>query len=370
MPLRESVSLIRGKKGTRVGLTILRQGETTDRFSITIVRDTIDLAEQAAKLRFEQRAVGDEKFKLAVLELPSFYGDPDPDKRQCTKDVAELLRQVKQEEADGLLLDLSKNGGGLLPHAVTVSGFFLREGEIVGIEDAHGRRQELKDRDKEILYAGPLVVHTSRASASATEILAGALKDYQRAVIAGGEHTFGKGTVQTVVEYPRGRSEGAIKVTTALFFRPGGRSTQHRGVEADVVIPSLLSRDDYGEKSQPYSLLNQVVVPFLGNSANGGKDSERWRPIADETLAELSERSRRRIEVSEEFAEIRETLKKQSENQGVVRLEDLLKEKEEEQEKAEPEKDSDAPEGDQEEAPSPQLEEAINVLADLVALTG
>jgi carboxyl-terminal processing protease len=370
MPLRESVSLIRGKKGTRVGLTILRQGETTDRFSITIVRDTIDLAEQAAKLRFEQRAVGDEKLKLAILELPSFYGDPDPDKRQCTKDVAELLRQVKQEEADGLLLDLSKNGGGLLPHAVTVSGFFLREGEIVGIEDAHGRRQELKDRDKEILYAGPLVVHTSRASASATEILAGALKDYQRAVIAGGEHTFGKGTVQTVVEYPRGRSEGAIKVTTALFFRPGGRSTQHRGVEADVVIPSLLSRDDYGEKSQPYSLLNQVVVPFLGNSANGGKDSERWRPIADETLAELSERSRRRIEVSEEFAEIRETLKKQSENQGVVRLEDLLKEKEEEQEKAEPEKDSDAPEGDQEEAPSPQLEEAINVLADLVALTG
>ena len=118
--------------------------------------------------------------------------------------------------ASDLLLDLSKNGGGLLPHAVTVSGFFLREGEIVGVEDARGRRQELEDRDEEILYSGPLVVHTSRASASATEILAGALKDYRRAVIAGGEHTFGKGTVQTVVEYPRGRSEGAIK---SLYHR-------------------------------------------------------------------------------------------------------------------------------------------------------
>jgi carboxyl-terminal processing protease len=371
LPLRESVSLIRGKKGTRVGLTILRQGESIDRFTITIVRDTIDLAEQAAKLRFEQREVEGRKLKLAILELPSFYGDPDPSKRQCTKDVAELLRQVKQEKADGLLLDLSKNGGGLLPHAVTISGFFLRTGEIVAVEDAHGRRQELKDRDDEILYSGPLVVHTSRASASATEILAGALKDYLRAVIAGDEHTFGKGTVQTVVEYPRGRSEGAIKITTALFFRPGGKSTQHGGVEADVVIPSLLSRDDFGEKNQPYSLLNQVVTPFLGNSDNGGSDSERWRPISTETLAELSERSQRRIEASEEFAEIREALTKARENPGVVTLADILKRKEEEREEAEPEKGSDAPESNEEqETPDPPLEEAINVLADLVALTG
>jgi carboxyl-terminal processing protease len=334
------------------------------------VRDTIDLAEEAAKLRFEQREVGDKKLKLAILELPSFYGDPNPGKRQCTKDVARLLHQVKQEKADGLVLDLSKNGGGLLPHAVTVSGFFLRQGEIVGVKDARGRRQELKDRDEEILYSGPLVVHTSRASASAAEILAGALKDYRRAVMAGDEHTFGKGTVQTVVKYPRGRSEGAIQVTTAFFFRPGGKSTQHGGVEADVLIPSLLSRDDFGEKNQPYSLLNQVVTPFLGSSANGGSDSERWRPITAETLAELSERSRRRVEASQEFAQIRESLKKQRENRGVVRLAELLKEKEEAEEKAEPEQGSDAPDGEEEETPSPQLEEAINVLADLVALAG
>ena len=306
-----------------------------------------------------------EALKLAIIDLPSFYGDPDPGKRQSSSDVATLLRQVQEEKADGLVLDLSRNGGGLLQHAVTISGFFLRKGEIVGIQNSNGQKQVLEDRNEGVLYTGPLVVHTSRASASASEILAGALKDYRRAVIAGDDHTFGKGTVQTVAEYPPGRGEGALKVTTQLFFRPGGKSTQNGGVEADVVIPSLLSSDDFGEEHQPYSLLNQETAPFLGDGANGRKGSvARWNPLSPETVATLSKRSRARIESSEEFAKVQEKLRKAEENGGVVRLSDILKENEEA--KAE-ENGSETAETDEEKS-TPQLEEAINVLGDLIEL--
>ena len=362
MPLRESVSLIRGKKGTKVGLSVLREGETTERFSITIVRDKIDLSEQAAKLRLEEREVNGRKVKLAIIDLPSFYGDPDPGKRQSSSDVAKLLRQVQEEKADGLVLDLSRNGGGLLQHAVTISGFFLRKGEIVGIQNSNGQKHVLKDRNDGILYTGPLVVHTSRASASSSEILAGALKDYRRAVIAGDDHTFGKGTVQTVAEYPPGRGEGALKVTTQLFFRPGGKSTQNGGVKADVVIPSMLSNEDFGEANQPYSLLNQETEPFLGDDANGRMGSPaRWKPLTPEMVATLSKRSQARIQSSEEFAKVQEKLRKARENGGVVRLADVLKENEEAK------AGENGSETDEEEF-TPQLEEAINVLADLVEL--
>jgi carboxyl-terminal processing protease len=307
MPLRDAVALIRGKKGTKVGLTVLRQSDKTERFSIEIVRDTIDLEEQAAKLRFEERDLDGKHLKLAVLELPSFYGDADPTKRQCTDDVTRLLAQVKQEKADGLLLDLSRNGGGLLQHAVEISGYFLREGEVVAIANGRGQKQMLRDPDRSTLYAGPLVVLISRVSASAAEILAGALKDYQRGVIVGDDHTFGKGTVQTVSTLPPG--EGALKITTGLFFRPGGQSTQHSGVPADVVMPSFLAGvgDEFGEKTQPYSLPPESIAPFLSDSANAEKGPDRWRRVTPGTVAVLSN-SKRRIEANAEFVELREKI--------------------------------------------------------------
>ncbi|MHC4422876.1 MAG: S41 family peptidase, partial [Planctomycetota bacterium] len=365
MPLRDAVSLIRGKAGTKVGLTILRQGEKTEKFNIEIVRAKIDLTEQAAKLHFEEHEADDKTFKLAILKLPSFYGDSDPSKRQCTDDVAGLLRQVQEQKADGLLLDLSRNGGGLLQHAVTISGFFIRKGEVVGIENARGRRQILADRDDGILYSGPMVVHTSRVSASASEILAGALKDYGRAVIVGDDHTFGKGTVQTVSQLPA--DNGALKVTTALFFRPGGLSTQHSGVDADIVLPSALSSDDYGEKSQRYSLPPQETTPFLGDDANTTAAALRWDPVQGDLVTLLAERSRSRVASSEEFEEIRERLAEAEESQGVVRVDELMKRREEEATGADEVEDPAAEED--EEPPTPQLEEAIRILSDLVALS-
>jgi carboxyl-terminal processing protease len=378
MPLRDSVSLIRGKKGTTVRLTVLRQAETTERFTVGIVRDEISLEDQAAALRFEEREVDGQTLKLAILELPSFYGDADPSKRQSTDDVAKLLLQINEAGADGLVLDLSRNGGGLLNHAVTVSGFFLRKGEIVKVQDARGQQEVLSDSDEGILYAGPLVIHTSRISASAAEILAGALKDYKRAVIAGDNHTFGKGTVQTVSSLPPGL--GALKITTAMFYRPGGKSTQHGGVEADVVIPSMLSGDDYGEKYQPFSIEGNEIQAFRSSYAIANPRSNAWTVVSKETVEKLASESKRRIEASSEFAEVYQKLEEVRQNAGVVRPADLIERREEEREKSkecEPStgeldgEDSEVNAGDQgdddAEEISPQLAEATNVLVDLIA---
>jgi carboxyl-terminal processing protease len=387
MPLRDAVSLIRGKKGTRVHLTVLRQGEKTERFPISIVRDTIDLAEQAAKLRYEKREVEGRTYKLAVIELPSFYGDSDPSRRQCTDDLEKLLEEVKEEDVDGLLLDLSRNGGGLLEHAVKISGFFLRKGEVVGVEDSHGNLKVLSDRDERILYTGPMLVHTSRLSASASEILVGALKDYRRAVITGDDHTFGKGTVQTVTPLPPG--QGALKITTALFFRPGGKSTQNDGVLAHVSIPSILTAQEFGEETQEYALGSRRISPFLSSYANAIGAGDRWSRVSEATVTELARRSKERVDQSEEFAEVREDIRKAIANDGLVRLADILKEREEaELEKKDKEGnpliDAGATTGvaDGESAAvhtetavlsdneklTPQVEEALNVLGDLVAL--
>lgn len=362
VPLRDAVSQIRGKAGTSVWLTVLRsEGGTSTKLDINIVRDKIDLAEQAAKLRFEEREVDGETLKLAILELPSFYGDQDPDARQCTDDVKRLLAEVREAKADGLLLDLSRNGGGLLQHAVTISGYFIRKGEVVGIQDARGRRQILADRDGDVLFSGPMVVHTSRVSASASEILAGALKDYGRAVIVGDDHTFGKGTVQTISQLPG--ENGALKVTTALFFRPGGQSTQHSGVRADVVLPSLLSSDDYGEKTQRFSLPPQETTPFLGGAANVDEGDGHWDPVAGKLVGVLAERSATRVAKDDEFTEIRERLAEQQANAGVVELAEIMKRREEESKTAE------KVEGEEEEDDSPQLEEALRVLTDMVGIS-
>ena len=393
MPLRDAVALIRGKKGTRVGLTVLRQGEKTERFSIEITRDTIDLEDQAAKLRFETREVDGKPLKLAILDLPSFYGDSDPANRQCTEDVAKLLAQVKEQKADGLLLDLSRNGGGLLQHAVEISGFFVKKGEVVAIENGHGQKQVLRDPDGSILYSGPMVVLISRASASAAEIVAGALKDFQRAVIVGDDHTFGKGTVQTVSTLPPG--EGALKITTGLFFRPGGQSTQHSGVASDVVMPSLLSStdDEFGEKTQPYSLPPESISPFLGDTANPPTGPEHWNRITPGTVSVLNERSKHRVAGDSEFAELREKIAEARANNGVVKLSEILKQQQEA--KAEgavspvgdgasksgaagvvgegasaagltPESDALDPDAEND---SPQFQEALAILTDLVTLS-
>jgi carboxyl-terminal processing protease len=325
MDLRDVVRLIRGKRGTTVRLSILRNAEATERFIVSIVRDEIKLEDQAAALRFEQVEDGDGKpLKLAVLELPSFYGGRNPTERQSSRDMRDLLRKVKEEKADGLLLDLSRNGGGLLDNSVEIAGFFIRNGGVVAVKDTYSKVQVLPDPDDSLLYDGPMVLLTSRVSASASEIVAGAMKDYRRAIIVGDDHTFGKGTVQSMVNLPQ--DLGALKVTTALFFRPGGTSTQHKGVRADIVFPSIYSANELGEKHQDYSLPGQSIEAFLPPSPTlSSTDPRPWRPVTPESVAKLAELSRKRIEESEEFAEILEQIAETEQRNGVLHLADIHK---------------------------------------------
>lgn len=381
MDLRDVVRMIRGKKGSVVRLSVLRQGGTTERFTVRLVRDKINLEEQAAKLRFEDVDVDGRKHKLAILELPSFYGDKETGNRQATDDVVKLLKEARAAKAEGLLLDLSRNGGGLLDYAVKITGFFIGQGGVVAVGDSRQQTQVLDDPDEGIEWSGPLVVLTSRVTASAAEIFAGAVKDYRRGVIVGDDQTFGKGSVQTVAPLPPGL--GALKLTTALFYRPGGQSTQQIGVPADIVVPALTANDELGEKNQPYSLPPRSIDAF----ANGKpKQTGGYVPVDATTIAALAARSKARVGADDRFAEIEKELAEQKANKGEVKVADLLEKKE----KEDGDKTADAGEADKAgntsgdsamisptgipgepgEKPDdrkPQVDEALRILGDLVA---
>ena len=354
MDLRDVVRKIRGRKGSTVWLGVLRQGGSAERFTLALVRDKINLDQQAAKLRFEELEVGATPYKLGVIELPSFYGDKDPTHRQASSDVKRLLREAVEGGAQGIVLDLSRNGGGLLDHAVEITGYFLKRGRVVAVGDSRRRTQFLEDPDRRIHYDGPLVVLTSRVTASAGEILAGAIKDYRRGVIVGDDHTFGKGSVQTVIPLDSGL--GALKMTTALFYRPGGSSTQRRGVATDVQLPSLTATADLGEAYQPYALPERAIEAFVPRS---GTPDLGFAPIDDASLEVLRTRSAERVGSDERFAEVEELRREAEANQGVVKIADLLEET--------------APEGLDESEPdtdtnSPQLDEALRILVDLITV--
>ncbi|MEE2788243.1 MAG: S41 family peptidase [Myxococcota bacterium] len=360
MSLRNVVKMIRGKKDTQVRLTVLRQKERTETLNIVITRDKIDLKEQAAKLQWKSIKRGANQFKLAIIQLPSFYGgDRRRGARNCTDDVKRLLKEATAGKADGLLLDLSRNGGGLLKAAVDISGLFIAEGAVVAIDGPATPKQVLTDKDDAINFGGPMVVLTSRVSASASEILAGALKDYRRAIIAGDSHTFGKGTVQNIVQLPP--KFGALKVTTAHFFRPGGQSTQSQGVDADIIVPSPFDNDDYGEKHQPYALPSLTMDPFRSRSVNTDEAGKGWRPVTAQEIKTLGKKSTARIKTVDAFSKIKKDLGKRKKNKGVIKIAELLDEK----------KDADKDEEKDEKKAkklSPQAVEALDILADLIAL--
>ena len=319
MDIRDVVKLIRGPKGSEVTLTILREAKTTKTFDVTIIRDKIDVAQQAASIEYEVREVGKKKLTIAVLELPSFYGGGDGDGRSSYEDVKKLVEEAAAKSVDGLVLDLSKNGGGLLQDAVRISGLFLDLGAIVGTKGTRGDFDVLEDVDPETQYSGPLAVIVSPVSASGAEILAGALQAYGRAVIVGGPKTFGKGTVQTVVPLPN--ELGAMKITTGMFFIPSGDSTQLQGVTADVEVPSLMAGFDMGEGDLDYALEPQSVKPFTSKV----KDA-KWVAFDPKLAPRLQASSEARISDDEVFAEIREAVAEAKKERDKINLGELRRE--------------------------------------------
>src|SRR5712672_533081 len=258
MRLDKVVEMIRGKKGTRVRLLVIPSDATdpSRRKNVELVRDEIKLKEQEARadIIIRKDENGD-PIKLGWLTLPSFYADMDKHQKSTTKDVMVLLKRLKKENIAGLVVDLRRNGGGSLEEVISLTGLFLKSGPIVQTKGSNGNIVVSSDPDPGIAYSGPLIVLTSRQSASASEIFAAALQDYGRAVIVGDKNTFGKGTVQTILPIGRFASllgsrsddDGELKLTIQKFYRVAGGSTQLHGVASDIVLPTLTDLPEFGE---------------------------------------------------------------------------------------------------------------------------
>lgn len=363
MDLQDVVKKIRGKKGTRVTLTILRQGEANKTFDVHIVRDKIDIKESAAKITYENKKSGEKNFKIGVIDLPSFYGGG-REGRSSSDDMKKLVLEAKKNKVDGLVIDLSRNGGGLLDDAVKIAGLFLKKAPVVATKGNDQRVDILSDRDEEIAFNGPLMLLTSRLSASASEILAGVLKDYHRALIVGSDHTYGKGTVQVVSDLPQGL--GAMKVSTGMFFIPGGASTQHQGVESDIEIPSVFSTDDIGEKTMDYSLPPQKIPSFAGADVNDEEPSRHWKTVDGEIVKKLRKLSIERVSKDAKFAEIIKNIEEAKKNKGVIRLAEMKKKAEEENKKDDKKSDK-SRKAKLKETQAPLVSEGINIMSDWLA---
>ena len=262
MVLDDAVKLIKGAKGSQVFLTIKRVEGNIEEVAIT--RDVVELEETYVK----STLINDETGDYGLIELPKFYINfEDYNKRNAATDVKKELEQLKHKNVKGIILDLRNNGGGSLKTVVDMTGYFIKEGPVVQVKSTGGRKEVLKDIDSSIVWDGPVVVLVNEFSASASEIIAAALQDYKRAIILGSKQTFGKGTVQNIVDLNRMISGstygdlGALKVTTDKFYRVNGQSTQLEGVKSDIIFPDRYAYVEMGEKDQDNPLDWDKISP-------------------------------------------------------------------------------------------------------------
>ncbi len=269
--LDEVVELIRGPKDSTVRLEVIpAKSKAADEHKlITIVRNKVKLEEQSAQKKVLEIPDGDKKIKVGVIDIPAFYIDFDAMRRgdeeykSTTRDVKLLLHELQDEGVEGIVVDLRNNGGGSLQEANELTGLFIEYGPTVQIR--HSSRRVWRDgkRLKTTYYEGPLVVLINRLSASASEIFAGAIQDYQRGLIVG-DRSFGKGTVQTLIPL----NEGQLKITESKFYRISGDSTQHRGVVPDVEFPSIYDANEIGESALDHALNWDQINPVRHHRYN------------------------------------------------------------------------------------------------------
>ena len=379
--IRDAVALIRGKKGTEVRLTVKKPDGR--QLMIPIIRDVVEIEETFVKGTTISDPDG--KGKVGYVKIPSFYRDySGKTDRNVTDDLRDELDKLNKEHITSLVLDLRNNGGGSLSDAVSVTGLFIPTGPVVQIRDGQGDIRVMSDDDRSVEYSGPMIVLVNRFSASASEILAGALQDYDRALIVGDEHTHGKGTVQALLDLDRfvnlrGMDKymplGAIKVTIQKFYRISGESTQEKGVTPDVILPSRLDGLESGEKYLDNALPWDHIAPVKYSL---------WVPPVDH-LEQLSQKSHARIEHSKDFQEIiSETAsakKRREQTRQSLLLKDLLSERRElrQEEKngphfgmmSEPEGDASQEEDlDKQIADDPYVKEGIHLLDDMEGFAG
>lgn len=382
MELRDVVKLIRGPSDSQVRLKILRKtGKEPQNFEVTLSRAKIKLEDEAAAITYMDREVGGQKLKIGLLNLPSFYADNRKNGPSASTDMKKLLADAVKQKADAIVLDLSNNGGGSLRDAVDIAGLFFGTGNVVKQSqrssdlDQVSYEAPLRDTDATVDWSGPLVVLTSRVSASASEIVSGTLQDYNRAVIVGGDHTFGKGTVQSVEYLPAGL--GAIKTTVGMFFTAGGASTQHRGVSGDMPFPSTFAVDEVGEKTLDYSLPPKKIHEFLSPTAYVSEGKGAWTPLNKDIIKRLKDKSDPRVAESAGFKKVREDIEKAKKRGKMIIVGDLVKDHENDKDPKKKKVDPEAEDGEEETANLSREErkkkyleradivESINVAADL-----
>ncbi len=378
MPLTKAVRKIRGKKGTKVVLRVIPAADpsgTTTKL-LDLVREEVKLEEQAATSRVVRvtSSLGT-KMNLGVVRLPAFYGTMDkrPGQdgfRSATLDIAYILARLNTENVSGLILDLRNNGGGSLREAITLTGLFIRSGPAVQVREiSQIATLTVPNSDPTLAFRKPMIVLINRASASASEIVAGALQDYGRAVIVGDTQSHGKGTVQTVM--PLGNEKyGSIKLTTASFYRINGSSTQLKGVASDIVIPSLLEGLDIGEDKLPGALpYSQIEAASYIPVSDMAKFVPELRRMSAERLAKNAKYKK--------YCTLVRHVKDLSERKEVT-LEITARRKQMETEKEMRKLEEDAlPEDEESALPKKSkeddgvvFEEATNILADLIDTMG
>ncbi len=319
-PLYKSVRLIRGEKGSTVILSVIPAEDVTGTTiqKINLVRDEIKLENRAAKLDYReiQNNPNSIKRKIAVLTLPEFYADfagkkrGDKNSRSSSQDVKKLLHAARTAEVDGLILDLRNNGGGSLQEAIEMTGYFIDEGPVVQVKGSQ-RINVLKDPFPSKEFNGPMLVLVNRMSASASEILAGALQDYGRALIVGDSKTHGKGTVQALFPLDRYNDElGALKITTANFYRVNGESTQLKGVTPDIVIPSALDVVEIGEEYLPN------VLEWSEVESTTIKSSDQVLPF----VKQLTTNSHHRLDNDVRYGQYQELVKRLKKRNSINEL--------------------------------------------------
>ena len=314
MNLNEVVKLIRGKRGTIVRLKVVPVGETAPKI-YDVTRDKIELKDAEARgevIEHGQKADGS-PYRIGVINLPSFYMDMagaqqgQADYKSTTRDCRRLLDNFRKEQVDCVVLDLRNNGGGSLPEAIKLTGLFIDRGPVVQIKDADQQVRPYDDVDPGVAWDGPLVVLANKFSASASEILAGAIQDYHRGLIVGDDATHGKGTVQSLLDLGRqlfqrfdnAPSLGAIKITMQQFYRPSGASTQLEGVKSDVTLPSITTHLPVGESDLDHAIAFDRVA------------AARFQPegrVTDGVVAMLQKMSADRVTKNEKFGELAEDI--------------------------------------------------------------
>jgi carboxyl-terminal processing protease len=310
MNLNEVVKLIRGKRGTIVRLKVIPVGQTAPKvYDITRAKIELKDSEARGEVIEQGRKPDGTPYRIGVINLPSFYMDMagarqgQAEYKSSTRDCKRLLDEFKQKGVDCVALDLRNNGGGSLPESISLTGLFIDTGPVVQIKDADKRVQQYDDTDPGVSWDGPLVVLTNKFSASASEIVAGAIQDYRRGLVIGDKATHGKGTVQSLLDLgrqlfqrlPNAPSLGAIKITMQQFYRPGGLSTQLEGVASDVELPSITTHLPVGESDLDHAIAFDKV-PAATFQASGR--------VTTDMLKSLRDRSVERIKANDEFTKV------------------------------------------------------------------